>query len=163
MNNRKNNIANIIMRIGKLEKVSVAVNDDKGKLEFYETVWAEIQADGNSRIDNIPFYAFDLSYNDIVEVERPGNVMMKIVKHGGHSTYRIRMSRGKSHSDFLARWPALEVEGCSYEGTDSEERLYAIDVPPAANIARVYGILEQCECEGLWEFEEGHYFSGKPR
>lgn len=35
-------------------------------------------------------------------------------------------------------------------------RLFAIDVPPEADIHGVYSMLEDGEREGAWDFEEGH-------
>lgn len=40
-------------------------------------------------------------------------------------------------------------------------RLYAIDISPGVDIARVYKIMEELENQGVWEFEEGHYFNPK--
>ena len=85
-------------------------------------------------------------------------IFLRIVSRGGHSTYRIRLPIGSDHNFFLEQWLALEKLGCTYEGSSaSTKRLYALDIPPNANVAAVYLVLEKGEQEGIWEFEEAHY------
>jgi hypothetical protein len=46
---------------------------------------------------------------------------------------------------------------CTYEFADEGSKLlYAVDVPPAANIFEVYQILEDGEGLSVWAFDEGH-------
>jgi hypothetical protein len=112
-------------------------------------------------LDNSPFYVYGVSFGDIVYAPisdgRP--VFVKVVAHQGHSTYRLRLPVGRSHSDFAQHWLPLEQLGCSYEGSGvSSQRLYSIDVPPGSDVAAVYKILEEGERLGWWEFEEAHYY-----
>jgi hypothetical protein len=125
--------------------------------DFFEGIWARKLSTNQYQIDNIPFYAYGLNNNDIVEVEPSDNTVMRVLKHNGHSTYRIRLSTGKNFSDFQTVWPELDKLGCSFEGTTKEEALFSIDVPERQNVRAVYNILQHYESEGLWEFEEGHY------
>ena len=56
-----------------------------------ESVWAEPVGPGQYRLCNVPFYAFDVSYGDLVgAVEEAGRlVFASVVRRGGHSTYRL--------------------------------------------------------------------------
>jgi hypothetical protein len=113
-------------------------------------------------VDNSPFYTYDISFRDVVAAVPDGARLLfeRVLERGGHSTYRIKLPAGMDHSYFLIHWSVLEALGCSYEGSSAaSRRLYAIDVPPEADIDEVYRQLEEGEHEGRWEFEEGHYCS----
>jgi uncharacterized protein DUF4265 len=113
-------------------------------------------------VDNSPFYVYGISFGDVVTAVPDGARLLfdRVIERGGHSTYRIKLPAGTDHRYFLTYWPALEALGCSYEGSSAGvRRLYAIDVPPEADIHEVYRMLEEGENEGRWEFEEGHYCS----
>lgn len=77
-----------------------------------------------------------------------------VVIHGGHSTYRLNMKADAAAGEGQQKWKALEQLGCTYE--QGPGSLRAVDVPPNADIYKVYEQFEQGEREGLWEFEEGH-------
>lgn len=123
-----------------------------------ENLWAAALGDGRYRIDNIPFYAYGISLDDIVRAVEVGGrlVFSEVVSRGGHSTYRVLVSDTKGVDDaaFKRLWLVLETSGCAREVAKS--RWVAIDVPPAADIFSVYDILESGEAEGIWTFEEGH-------
>jgi hypothetical protein len=123
-----------------------------------ENVWVESVADGKYRVRNIPTWAYDLSLDDVVEAHEAedGRLMLdRVAGRGGHSTYRIIPFDGTDRKTFLSKWSLLEDEGCTYE-SHSSQPLYAVDVPPAADIQRVYKLLEEGEQDGVWDFEEGH-------
>ena len=39
--------------------------------------------------------------------------------------------------------------------------MYAIDLPSNVDVPAVFKVLESREADGLWEFEEVHYFDAK--
>lgn len=146
--------------MGKRVKVSFPMSSDEGSMEC---MYAQAQGDGVYVLDNSPFYAFDISYCDefVAKEVNGGLVFSHVVSRSGHSTYRIKIPKNKKHTYFLKYWKKLKDEGCSYEGSSvNSRRLYAIDVPPAADINKVYGIMEDYEQLGIWEFEEGHCYDG---
>ena len=123
-----------------------------------ESLWAtKVWAD-KYRLENSPLYVYGYSLGDIVAVTEQEGVLMVSgpSARGGHSTYRVFLEAGVeiSSSVFVAYWTQLASLGCTYEG--ARGRLLAIDVPPSADIASVYSILENGEATGVWEFEEGH-------
>lgn len=137
-------------------KVSFHASDDG----LMERMYARPLGDGRYVLDNSPFYVFDVSYCDeFVARDVDGELVFShVTSRGGHSTYRIRLPEGKDHSHFLAYWKEIESEGCSYEGSSvNSRRLYAIDIPPGADVNKVYGAMQKYEDLGVWEFEEGHY------
>jgi hypothetical protein len=127
-----------------------------------ETMHAKPLPDGTFRLDNVPFHVRGISYGDeFTVVPEDGHLFFSnIARRGGHSTYRVRLPKGSPHSHFLERWAPLEALGCTYEGSSlGSQRLYAIDVPPGADVHAIYALLEEGEAEGRWGFEEGHYNS----
>ncbi|SOO33040.1 conserved hypothetical protein [Xanthomonas citri pv. fuscans] len=140
--------------------VKVSFICENGDVERMNAIKMKI---GSYKLDNSPFYFYGISFGDIfAAAEKNGGelVFNEVVARGGHSTYRVRIPNGEGHDFFMKHWGPLEDLGCSYEGSDvGSQRLYAIDVPPSADIFKVYELLEQGEKGEIWVFEEGHYFN----
>lgn len=120
-----------------------------------ETIWAESVGPGQYRLCNVPFYAFDVSYDDVVRVvEDAGSLLFaSVARRGGHSTYRLLVN--EVHRDQLDNfWKQLAECGCTYE--EGHRPLLAVDVPAEADIFEVYRRLEEGQLAGAWSFEEGH-------
>jgi hypothetical protein len=112
-------------------------------------------------LDNSPFYVYGISYCDVFEaVQRDDRlVFLKVLERGGHSTYRVKLPLGQGHSYFLLHWQVLEKLGCTYEGSSSDvTRLYSIDMAPTVDVAAAYTWMDAKERDGVWFFEEGHYY-----
>jgi hypothetical protein len=130
-----------------------------------ETLWAE-PLDGNRcRLKNVPFYAYGMSYDDVVNAPKTedGLVVQAVSEPGGHSTYRIFVSSTETLKRFPEYWAALERLGCTLER--ATERLFAVDVPPETDIYKVHEALAKGENAGVWDFEEahvGHALKGPP-
>ena len=145
--------------ISELMKIRFALPaEDQAAGVGAENLWAAALGDGRYRIDNIPFYVYGISLDDVVHAEEIGGrlVFREVVSRSGHSTYRILVkdSAGFNGTDFTSLWPALEELGCSREV--ASRRWIAIDVPPTTDVFSVYSILEAGEEQGVWTFEEGH-------
>lgn len=122
-----------------------------------ESLWAEKVGNNRYRLKNSPFYAQDVSFEDIVVAEpnRDGQLVFRDISiRGGHSTYRIMLQVSIKDPMFQARWLPLEKLGCSFEGV--EGKLLAIDVPATAEIQEVYSLLQAGQDASVWDFEEGH-------
>jgi hypothetical protein len=122
-----------------------------------ETVWARPIGDGLFVIDNVPFFAYDLSLGDKVYARPTGEPVLEysgVAERGGHSTYRVVLADGGDRTQAEEYWQKLRAIGCDREVATS--RLWAFDVPPAADVFDVYHVLEAGEAKGIWEFEEAH-------
>jgi Domain of unknown function (DUF4265) len=153
----------VILNIGRnslpLVKVKFFLNTDEWHGFESETVWSEEISNNKYRIRNTPFYAKDVSFQDVVKAKKIGQDLCfeNHLLRSGHSTYRIILDNKISNIEFQENWKRMENLGCSYERTNlGNMKLFAVDVPPLADIHTVYTLLEEGEEKGVWEFEEGH-------
>lgn len=122
-------------------------------------MWAEPLGRGRYRIRNVPFYAYGISFGDVVRAAGHGAdelLMERVEDRSGHSTYRIFVEEEftPESPEFGQFWQPVEQTGANYErGSDM---LLAVDVPPSSNIDRVFQLLTAGESAGVWLFEEGH-------
>jgi hypothetical protein len=58
-------------------------------------MWAEPLGGDRYRLQNVPFYAYGLSFDDVVSARQIGGQLFvqDVVERGGHSTYRIFLSQ----------------------------------------------------------------------
>lgn len=124
-----------------------------------EGLWAERVSADTFRILNSPFFAFDLSAHDVVRAEKIEGAWQfrEVAERGGHSTYRVYLQeeRELTDEDVQAAWQPIAALGATLE--NANDRFFAIDVPPKADLDAIYDLLEQTESKGVWEFEEAHY------
>jgi hypothetical protein len=141
-----------------LAKVTFPLDPDESGGVRSEGIWAEPLGDARYRLRNVPFYARGVSLGDtVLAQDHDGTVMVeKILKRGGHSTYRIFLCDGlKIDSDaFGIAWKEIRTLGCTYENANG--RWIAVDVPPETDADSVYTLLNRGEADGVWTFEEGH-------
>ena len=131
-----------------------------------ERMHATLLPTGNFLLENSPFHVFGISYQDGFSARVVDGLLTfdRIVSRGGHSTYRVRLPADKDHPHFLHNWNELEGAGCSFEWSSANDKLlYAIDMPPGVDVRAVYRILEGKEEQGIWEFEEAHYYDPSTR
>ena len=135
------------------------INDRKVKIRFHpstkytETLWAKPIEGNLYQLDNSPFLAYGVSWQDIIEA-RPGEYQtleyVRCVKKSGNRTLRVIFQEYKTTDPradpILAR---LRKLGCSYEGM--QPRMISINVPPRVDLGNVTTFLEQQR--GLqWEY-----------
>jgi hypothetical protein len=120
-----------------------------------ETLWAEKVGHDAYQLQNTPFYAKGISLDDTIIARFQDGIPVfdKVLSAGGHSTYRIIVSKAR-WDDFQGYWNPIRLCGCSFE--EGQNRLLAMDVPAEADIHTVYKLLEDGESNGVWTFEEGH-------
>lgn len=122
----------------------------------WERLWAKELAPSRYQLRNSPYYAYGVSYEDIVSAVRDDAgelVYAGVTLRGGHSTYRIMLKCERTSREFEQQWARLQNIGCTYE---SRDKLLAVDVPPKADIFGAYKLLQEGEQVGLWTFEEAH-------
>lgn len=141
----------------RLVKVRFTLSkEDRRRGVEAETVWAECVGPDRYRIDNIPFYAYDISVDDIVRAREEGGRLAfdAVLSRGGHSTYRvlIKDEAGFESPEFKRRWVGLERLACSFEVAKKRW----VSIPPSSDVFAVYKALELGEEDDVWTFEEAH-------
>lgn len=144
------------VRGGDVAKVTFTLEKADWHDHATETLWAEPIGGDRFRLHNVPFYAYGVSYDDTVLAPETdgGRFVQGVSERGGHSTYRIFVSNTETLERFPEYWAPLESLGCTLER--ATERLFAVDVPPEADIYGVYDGLTKGEASGVWDFEEAH-------
>jgi hypothetical protein len=139
-----------------LQKVIIRLDSNEWHGYATETVWAKLIEKNKYILKSIPFYARDISYNDIfiTNIIENNVYFVNIFKRNGHSTYRLFLTDKEKLNEFTLYWTPLEMIGCSYERATNS--LYAIDVPANTDVHIAYEYLVKGENVGLWSFEEGH-------
>lgn len=146
---------------GVREKVVFKLGNDAWHGYQTEALWAKKVEDDVYQLDNSPFFANDVSYRDVIAVERKDGQLFfqSVKKRSGHSTYRVILNEGLTHHHFTKFWEHILKHGCTYEHGDMLSLpLYTIDVPHNSDIEEVYAWLVEGENEDIWDFEEAHYF-----
>jgi Domain of unknown function (DUF4265) len=146
-------------RVGSLTKIRFPLSATDASMGVdAENLWAEELKPGVFRIDNIPFYAYGVSYCDVVSTVRIQDRLefKAVITRGGHSTYRILIddSEGFESERYVRLWRRLADLGCSCEV--ARRRWVAIDVPPVTNPDEAYAVLELGKLGGVWSLDEGH-------
>jgi Domain of unknown function (DUF4265)/HNH endonuclease len=139
-----------------LVKVTLRLDKSGWHGHATESLWAEPAGIGQCRLKNLPFYAYGASYDDLVRTVQDGDQQMVsgVVEHAGHSTYRVFVSNTDALKDFAEYWIPLEQLGCTLERATA--RLFAVDVPPTADIHSTYDAMAKGHSAAVWDFEEAH-------
>lgn len=117
-----------------------------------ETIWAIQLESGNFEIDNIPFFAENLAYKDIISAENDLGLLYfdALVKPSEHSTVQIVFFRPEMAEELLKK---LELLGCGWEGMEGKA-YYAVDVPKELNYLDVKLLLDKGAEEGILDYKE---------
>ena len=116
------------------DQVKVVLFGPEGEVE---TPWANALGDDLYELDNTPWFAYGLSWKDVIEARPPAPgewpEFVRVVKKSGYRTVRVMLEPPADKSEesrrFLAR---INEIGCTYEGMN--QRLICIDVPPAVDL-----------------------------
>lgn len=113
------------------------------------------------RIDNVPFFVFGVSCDDVVVAELDQLLSLHYVsleEESGHSTIRVVLYEGTPDGTPLSERMQLLREQMKAIGCPSEQShipgLVAIDVPPNVNYELVRDILDRGLKQELWSYEE---------
>ena len=138
-------------------KVLFRVPEDDGSAQV-ETLWAKSLGGDQYKLDNSPFYAYSVSWEDIVYApydaseERPR--FQRVVKKSGNRTVRVMfdppVESGNPSDQMLQGLVAL---GCSYEGAN--RGYMSINIPPEVELQHVREYLIAKEAK--WEHADPSY------
>jgi hypothetical protein len=128
-----------------------------------ENLWAVKLDTGLFQIKNIPSFKQGISYCDVVKALPSDDPMLfdfdSVVERGHHSTYMILIDPTESRRGHY--WERLEDAGCTCESGQirlsiGERLLFAVDVPPTADLNEVNEILRSGHDDGVWIYQTGY-------
>jgi hypothetical protein len=110
-----------------------------------ETLWAVALGNNLFRLDNSPFYAYDVSWQDIIEATEEAEdfyEFVHVVEKSGNRTLRI-IFQNFSGNDEQGKQILSDITnlGCSYEGANS--KLISITIPSTVNFESVVNYLSK--------------------
>jgi len=125
--------------------------------ENVETLWAEPVGPDLYRLENSPFWAYGVSWLDVVEAHRDADgqlIMSRVADKSGHRTVRVIFEAGADESPQAeAILDGVVALGASYEGMNP--RYLAIDIPPGVDLMNVARYLTQHAVQ--WEHADPRY------
>jgi hypothetical protein len=120
-------------------KVLFRVPEDDGSAQV-ETLWATSLGNDEYKLDNSPFYAYSVSWQDVVYAPFDATegiaTFARVVRKSGHRTIRVIFNppvQDGNESDLLLQ--GLVSLGCTYEGAN--RRYMSIDLPPGVQLEKV--------------------------
>ena len=138
-------------------KVLFRVPNEDGNADV-ETLWATHVGGDNYRLENSPFYAYGVSWEDVVSA--PFNAQegfptfQHVVSRSGNRTIRVifktPIETGNESERLLQGLVAL---GCDYEGAN--RKYFSVNVPPQVELDVVRNYL--IEQKATWEHADPTY------
>jgi hypothetical protein len=132
--------------------------DEDGYPDFAtERMWAVKLPDNEFRIMNSPFYAYGISWGDIVEAKEVSEDVyefIKVKKRGGWSTFRFVAEKDVSNGYLDNVIAALNSLGCGTETSGTAQNFVTISAPPDTDPGKVGDLLAEEMRKGLIDFEE---------
>ena len=125
---------------------------------YVETLWATKLSDNTYKLDNSPFYAYNVSWEDIIEAASEGvdsfPVFKRVIKKSGNKTVRIIFDSPLAERNPLdKRMEKLTKLGCTFEGANP--KYIALNIPPNVELNKVKKILIESKVE--WEHADPSY------
>ena len=138
----------------QMTKIAIPLHDEWHGFS-YETLWGEKIDNNIYKIDSIPFFANDISINDIIQVKIDKDKRLlyeKIISKGDYCTYRFFFDEDIEHKERSQYLDLLHEYGDTeyYEAKD----LYTLSVSKR-KVHELYKILNQLEKDEILDFEEG--------
>jgi hypothetical protein len=138
-----------------MKMVKVSLSDDDGNVE---TLWASPLGRHRYRLENSPFFAYSVSWLDVVEarslVKGEFPAFIRVVKKSGNRTVRIIFKPGVDKSrKSMAVCEKLVEMGCSYEGANPS--YIVVNIPPKVDLAGICEFL--MSTRRRWEHADPTY------
>lgn len=144
-------------------KVLFRVPDEDGSVEV-ETLWATNLGGDEYRLDNSPFWAYGVSWEDVVSAPFSKGegfpTFQSVVRKSGNRTVRVifdpPIAEGNESEKTLQGLIAI---GCSYEGMNN--KYVSVNIPPSVTLDSVRNFL--IEHNATWEHADPTYASLFPQ
>ncbi|AHM59309.1 hypothetical protein D770_05210 [Flammeovirgaceae bacterium 311] len=120
-----------------------------------ESMWAEPLGNDLYKIENVPFYAYGLNYQDIVratpEPDEQIPEIRELIESGGHRTFRILFKKEvdkEQQEKILDSFRELHV---TYERAN--KTYVALDMKPEGDYQSIFDKLDEYEKQNVLGFE----------
>lgn len=138
--------------------VKVVLRLEEGDDVYVETPWATDLGGGRYRLENCPFYFYDLAYGDIFLAEyseEEGRLaFVKVLEPSGHKLVRIIFENpADEEGKEKEQLDSLVAMGCAYEGANP--KYICLDIPPEVELGKVTEYLINNEVN--WEHAAPSY------
>lgn len=130
--------------------VNFPVEEDAGVA--LECMWCKRNTDSTFTIENIPFYARDVSMGDVIAVERRNGELWfnGVVERSANTTVRIIGMRKKPFDEIISK---VQSFGGTTEGMEGRE-FAAVSFPSSADLAAAFEFLDRESAAENLGFEE---------
>lgn len=117
----------------------------------YEGIWCDKEGE-YYRIKNIPFYAPNIAYDDLISVEVDDNELFfeDLIQESGNSTIQLIFFEDEFEKKILN--DIIELN-CSWEGSNNP-RYFSINVPKDVNYKPVKEMLEKWLEKKVLDYKE---------
>ena len=138
-----------------VDMVKVELQGPDGEVE---TLWATPLGNDRYRLENSPFWAYGVSYEDVIEA-RPLDeggfpVFVRRLERSGNRTLRLILKpSARESADSQGLLDRLVALGCSYEGMNPA--YLAINVPGTVDLETITTFLTQIDRQ--WEYVDPTY------
>jgi hypothetical protein len=142
---------------GPTAKVLFRVPEEDGSAQV-ETLWAFDLGNNEYQLDNSPFYAYSVSWQDVVYAPYDSTeefaTFQRVVRKSGNRTVRVIFDvppEPGNQADQVLK--GLQALGCGYEGAN--RRYLSINIPATANLNQIGAYLTE---QGVqWEHADPTY------
>lgn len=123
-----------------------------------EWIWAEPLGSGRFRVESPPFFAYGISFDDVVRAGGPPDMprFEDLERKSGHRTMRLALDPDwdPERAEVRGLLDALQGLGCAIETLPP--KLVALDVPPEADVAEIVRRLQAALQDGMliWEWAD---------
>lgn len=121
-----------------------------------ETFWAVRTGTDLFRLENVPFFAYDLSFGDVVQARPDATgvlIVQRVVARGGHSTLRVIFNRSVTIDEVTGFLEGLRPLGVSCE---RDGHCFALDLKPGFSVDAVRDALDEWADDGRLDYETCH-------
>ncbi|GAB4366118.1 MAG: hypothetical protein Kow00114_23830 [Kiloniellaceae bacterium] len=137
-------------------KIEIRITDAEGDTEV-ETLWATPMGKDLYRLENSPWFAYGVSYLDIVQARAEGDgfpVFNTVVEKSGNRTVRIILDPPAEEANASAEiLDALVTMGATYEGANPS--YMAVNIEPHVDFAAICRFLTERSVQ--WEHADPTY------
>lgn len=120
-----------------------------------EAFWATPLGNDLYKIENVPFYAYGLNFNDIVKATSKDKAQIpeirELVTPSGHRTFRIFFENDLDREEQIKILDTLKNPKLSYERNNN--LCLSLDLAPDGNYQAVFDQLSALEKKGIIGFE----------